>query len=292
MWLALKYRKRGINIEALIILILLAFFKWQNDGIVISNYEYKNSKIPQKFNNYKIVQISDFHNKNYKGKLSKKIKNIKPDIIVITGDIIDRRKVRLNLVTDFIKEIKDIAPIYYVSGNHEFLSGAYNKVKELLEKEEVKVLDNSFIVLEKDKDKIGLMGVEDPTSKYNPKHYTSKNNIKYMKSAIEKLNKERNTDFTILLAHRPEQFKLYVEEELDLVFTGHAHGGQIRLPLVGGLFSPNQGIFPKYTSGIYREKNTSMVVSRGLGGSAFPIRLFNRPDLVVVTLLNSNWQEY
>jgi len=109
-----------------------------------------------------------------------------------------------------------------------------------------------------------------------------------MKSAIEKLNKERNTGFTILLAHRPEQFKLYVEEELDLVFTGHAHGGQIRLPLVGGLFSPNQGIFPKYTSGIYREKNTSMVVSRGLGGSAFPIRLFNRPDLVVVTLLNSN----
>ncbi|MBU5455008.1 metallophosphoesterase [Caproiciproducens sp. MSJ-32] len=274
--------------EALIILILLVFFKWQNDGIVISNYEYKNSKIPQKFNNYKIVQISDFHNKNYKGKLSKKIKNIKPDIIVITGDIIDRRKVRLNLVTDFIKEIKDIAPIYYVSGNHEFLSGTYNEVKELLERKNVKILDNSFIVIEKEKDRIGLMGVEDPTSRRNPKHYTSKNNREYMKKSIEKLSKLRNTDFTILLAHRPEQFKLYVEEKFDLVFTGHAHGGQIRLPFIGGLFSPNQGIFPKYTCGIYKEDETSMLVSRGLGGSAFPFRLFNRPDLVVLTLKSCN----
>ncbi|WP_330654149.1 metallophosphoesterase [Caproiciproducens sp. MSJ-32] len=232
--------------------------------------------------------MSDFHNKNYKGKLSKKIKNIKPDIIVITGDIIDRRKVRLNLVTDFIKEIKDIAPIYYVSGNHEFLSGTYNEVKELLERKNVKILDNSFIVIEKEKDRIGLMGVEDPTSRRNPKHYTSKNNREYMKKSIEKLSKLRNTDFTILLAHRPEQFKLYVEEKFDLVFTGHAHGGQIRLPFIGGLFSPNQGIFPKYTCGIYKEDETSMLVSRGLGGSAFPFRLFNRPDLVVLTLKSCN----
>lgn len=288
MWLKLKYRKRGINIEVLIILILLIFLKWQNDGIKISRYEYQNSKIAEGFNGYKIVQISDLHNKNFKGRLSKKIKAEKPDMIVITGDIIYRRKIKLDLVSEFLEEIKEIAPIYYVSGNHEFLSGTYNEVKELLERENVKILDNSFIVIEKGKDKIGLMGLEDPTSRRNPKYYTSKNNREYMKKSIEKLNKEKNTDFSILLSHRPEQFKLYVEEKIDLVFTGHAHGGQIRLPFIGGLFSPNQGIFPKYTCGIYKEDETSMLVSRGLGGSAFPFRLFNRPDLVVLTLKSCN----
>lgn len=268
---------------------MLVFLKWQNDGIKVSRYEYENNKVAQAFNGYKIVQISDLHNKDFKGRLSKKIKAEKPDMIVITGDIIYRRKIKLDLVSEFLEEIKEIAPIYYVSGNHEFLSGTYNEVKELLERENVKILDNSFIVIEKGKDKIGLMGLEDPTSRRNPKYYTSKNNREYMKKSIEKLSKLRNTDFTILLAHRPEQFKLYVEEKFDLVFTGHAHGGQIRLPFIGGLFSPNQGIFPKYTSGIYKEGECSMLVSRGLGASAFPFRLFNRPDLVVLTLKsNSN----
>jgi predicted MPP superfamily phosphohydrolase len=95
-------------------------------------------------------------------------------------------------------------------------------------------------------------------------------------------------EFTLLLSHRPEMFDTYVEKDVDLVFSGHAHGGQFRIPFVGGVFAPNQGLFPKYDSGIYSEGNTTMVVSRGIGNSAFPFRINNRPEVILVELDTEN----
>lgn len=281
----LKFKRiKVIFILLLIIIFLSIFFIYQNNAIVITEHNYANKKLPKGFDGYKILHISDLHNKNYHGKLSGKIKEVKPDIIVITGDLIDRRNTRIDIAKEFVEEIAKIAPIYYVSGNHEQLSGEYDKLKEELEKLDVKIVDNSYIELNRDSDSIGLMGIADPKINQSEGDYLFNDSTEYVKSSITDLYENIDTDFNILLSHRPEQFTVYKEMNVDLVFSGHAHGGQIRLPFIGGVIAPNQGLFPKYTEGIYKDGQTSMVVSRGLGNSLFPFRIFNRPELVIITL--------
>lgn len=267
----------------IIVALLAIFFAWQNNAIVVSNYEYKSEKIPEKFNGYRILHISDFHNKNFHGRLTGKIIKINPHIVVITGDLIDRRKTNIETATQFIKEIIDIAPIYYVSGNHEQLSDSYNTLKEQLEKFNVRIVDNLYLTLNNGGDAIGLMGLADPAS-IKMKTNSSSGNSDYAVSILKNIFKDVNTDFNILLSHRPELFHVYKSMKIDLVFSGHAHGGQIRIPFLGGILSPNQGFFPKYAEGIIAEEQTSMVVSRGLGNSLFPFRIFNPPEAVVVEL--------
>lgn len=270
----------GISLFALLII----FLAWQNNGIVITKYEYANKKLPEKFNGFKVLHISDLHNKNYGERLINKIKKINPDIIVITGDLIDRRKTIINTAADFIDGIVKIAPTYYVSGNHEQLSKHFDELKTVLHKSNVIIMDNSYATLYKDGFSIGLIGIADPAINFGKKTYLKENNFSYVRDNITKLIKDINTDFNVLLSHRPELFSVYNELKIDLVFSGHAHGGQIRIPFVGGVLSPNQGFFPKYSEGMHSEGATSIVVSRGLGNSVFPFRIFNRPELVLVTL--------
>lgn len=276
----LKYKRLKFYFIFLIIIGTFTFFIWQNNSIVVTNYEYANSKLPKTFEGYKIVQISDLHNKDFHGRLSKKIQEANPDIIVITGDLMDRRRTRIDVVEEFLREITPIAPIYFVSGNHEQWSDKYIELKEIIKKYKVQIIDNSYMKLSKGDSVLGLMGIADPAIKQN------ESDAFYMKKQLKALFLETNTDFNILLSHRPEQFGIYEAMRVDLVFSGHAHGGQIRIPFIGGLVAPNQGIFPKYTSGIYSKGETSMVVSRGLGNSVFPLRIFNPPEIVVVTLIN------
>lgn len=275
---------KSISITIFIIGIFSAFLTWQNNGVVVTSYKYKNEKIPKEFDGYRILHISDLHNKNFYGRLTDKIKKINPDIILITGDLIDRRKTKINIATQFIKEIIEIAPTYYVSGNHEQLSEYYNVLKEELYKHNVIILDNSSVTLNKNGVEIGLMGLCDPALVKRAEKYLEINKYKYVENNLKNLYKNTYNDFNILLSHRPELFDIYKKMEVDLVFSGHAHGGQIRLPFLGGILSPDQGFFPKYAEGMITEKETSMVVSRGLGNSIFPFRIFNRPELVVVDL--------
>ncbi len=268
----------------LLLTALTAFIIWQNNSVVITNYIYTNSKLPQSFDGYKIVHISDLHNKDYRGKLPPKINQLTPDIIVITGDLIDRRNTQVDTAVEFVRQIAVSAPLYYVSGNHEQLSGAYEELKQELKKLNVQNLDNSYVLLKKGKDEIGLMGIADPAVQQDESTYLWTDSSVYIENGIRELLNKKETNFNILLCHRPEYFGTYTDTGVDLVFSGHAHGGQIRIPLIGGLVAPNQGWFPKYTEGVYHEGKTSMVVSRGLGNSIFPIRVFNRPELVVVTL--------
>lgn len=262
---------------------LMAFLIWQNNDVVVTKYEYVGKRLPKGFNGLKILHISDLHNKNFGGRIFDKIKDINPDIIVITGDLIDRRRTNISVAAELVKNMAKTAPVYYASGNHEQLSGRYSEIRDTLIGLNVNVLDNSCILLNKNGDVISVSGIIDPSVNFGNKNYNPKRNIVYVKSSINEAVEDKKL-FNILLSHRPEYFDVYEEEEVDLVFSGHAHGGQIRIPFLGGILSPDQGFFPEYSEGMHSLGETTMVVSRGLGNSLFPFRVFNRPELVVVTL--------
>jgi len=258
-----------------VVVLGIAFLYWQNNGIVVTKINMENENIPKGFEGYKILQISDLHNKTFgKGqkRLVRLVKKAEPDVIFITGDLIGRNRTDLEAAMELIREVVEIAPVYYVSGNHEYSSGVYEDLILLLEIEGVNILENQQTVLKSKGDQIDLMGLIDIRAN---KNYSF---------VLNKMTKKCKTGFRILLSHRPEIFDIYVEKSIDIAFTGHAHGGQIHLPFVGGIFSPNQGFFPKYISGVYTKGDTSMIVSRGLGNSKFPFRIFNRPELVEVIL--------
>ena len=182
---------------------------------------------------------------------------------------------------ELINEITKIAPCYYVSGNHEArIKDTYESLKEQMIEGGVIVLENESITLEAQGAKINLIGLSDP------KFVLPKGKDNELKSEIkERLSELAKPElYNLVLCHRPEAFKEYVSQGADLIFTGHAHGGQIILPLFGGIIAPNQGLFPKYYKGIYNEENTTMAVSRGIGNSLFPFRMFNRPEVLMVEL--------
>lgn len=281
---AIKNKKRAIIITIALIIGTCLFLYYENNNIVTSKYSYTNEKIPSSFENLKILQISDFHNAKFgknQNSIIKKIEECEPDIIVITGDLIDRRRYDLERAMDLVKQIVNIAPVYYVSGNHEAWSGHYDEVKKALLDENVKVLDNEEIEIEKGKDSITLIGVKDPD--FLTSNYIDGTDYSELEQYLDSVSKDN--DFEILLSHRPELMWLYKKYNIDLVFTGHVHGGQIRLPFVGGIIGPDQGLFPKYDAGRFVEGDTTMILSRGLGNSLFPFRIFNSPELVLVELV-------
>ena len=279
-------KKAIITISVMIAILVLCgiYLHYENTKLQVSSYNIINHNIPVDFNNYKIVQISDFHNNKSNAltnDLIKEIEKQKPNIIVLTGDLIDSNKIDIEVATDFIKNINNIAPIYFISGNHESNISSYPELKEQLEKNRVIVLDNKTEVLKINESEINLIGIDDPRMAHE--NFVSDSEIIKVELDNAKYNENK---YSILLSHRPELFDTYAEKELDLILVGHAHGGQIRIPFIGGIVAPNQGFFPKYTSGIFEENKTTMVVSRGIGNSILPFRINNRPELVIVTLNN------
>jgi len=278
-------RKVIIMIFITITIVLCGLYlHYENTKLQVSNYKIVNNNIPVDFNNYKIVQISDFHNNQSNtltNDLIKEIEKQKPNIIVLTGDFVDSSKTNVEVAINFIKKINTVAPIYYVSGNHEASISGYIKFKEQLLENKVIILENKTEVLKINESSINLMGIDDPRMAHES--FISDSEIVKVELDNVKYNGDK---YNILLSHRPELFDTYVEKEIDLILTGHAHGGQIRIPFIGGIVAPNQGFFPKYTSGIFEKNKTTMVVSRGIGNSIIPFRINNRPELVVITLYN------
>ena len=274
-----KNRKFIVIFVTFIILIgLFAFFSWQNNSITVNKITFTSEKVPEAFNGYRILHISDLHNKkfgNNQKNLLSEIKQLEPNIIVITGDLIGSNNPDIEIAMDFIKGAIDIAPVCFVSGNHENWSGLYDSLKSQMEEEGVKVLDNQRAEISKGDSSIDIIGL--PDYSFVQEHGDNARNL--LDSLIESDDR-----LTILLSHRPELFDVYSSAGVDLAFTGHAHGGQFRLPFVGGLIAPDQGFLPQLTEGIHTDKNTSIVISRGIGNSVIPVRIFNRPELIVVTL--------
>lgn len=280
---SISMRKRKSKMFFLVILILVIFLIWQDNSLMVTRYQYRSPHLPESFSGLKIVQISDLHNKRFgsqQQRIVKAIKNENPDLIVITGDIVDCHRFNLQPVKELIAQIAPIAPIYYVPGNHEAKSGRYMEVNEALNRLGVIVLSNEAVSFNYWNDSIRIIGLEDPT--FIPEDYYRGTTTWKIE---ECLNEYATTNqFNLLLTHHPELMSVYAKYPVDLIFAGHAHGGQIRIPYVQGIFSPNQGLFPKYDSGMYLENNSTLIVSRGLGNSVFPFRVFNRPEIVVVTL--------
>lgn len=257
------------------------YLHYENTQLQITTYNIADNRIE---NELKIIQISDFHNTKSKpltDNLVNEIKSQKPDIIVLTGDLIDSGKTDIDAAINFIKKINKTAPVYFVTGNHEASITDYEELKEQLSENNVVILDNKIKTLKINGSEINLIGIDDP--KMVHESFVSDSEI--IKTELNNINYDKNK-FSILLSHRPEVFNVYKNEKIDLVLTGHAHGGQIRIPFVGGLVAPNQGLFPEYTNGAFYEDKTAMIVSRGIGNSILPFRINNRPELVVVKLSN------
>ena len=278
--------KRTLLLMLALIIGVSAYFFWENNDIKITEFDYSNSNIPADFDGFTIAQVSDLHNKTF-GKNQKtilaKLKSTAPDIIVITGDVIDRRKYDLDAALDFVKGAAKIAPVYYVTGNHEAWLEDFEMTKSWLIESGAIFMDDTEVSLSKGDSSFKLLGVSDPD--FLTTQYAQGNDVTKMTKQLSKWSTDQS--FKVLLTHRPELFDLYSENNMDLVFAGHTHGGQIRVPFVGGVVAPDQGWFPKFTSGKYAQDASTMFVSRGLGNSLVPIRINNRPEILVVRL-NSN----
>lgn len=277
-----KNKKRIIvNIVIILILTLVVRLYIDNNVFEVSNIKIKDNEIPIEFDSSKILHISDLHNKEYGEKneiLIKKINEIAPDYIFLTGDMVSSKDVEFSSFYNLAYELGKNYNCYYILGNHEMDLTNKNRAEiyETLRNYNITVLDNEHIKLIKNYEEINLYGMW-----YNPKYYIEEDfKLEYM----EKIVGNALDGFNILLTHNPDDFEIYADWGADLVFSGHVHGGMIRLPFIGGLISPNRTFFPKYDSGIYELNDSHLVVSRGLSRGATGIRLFNQPELVVVTL--------
>ena len=254
-----------------------------NKRIEVNRYSLSYESLPGAFDGYKIAQISDLHNTVFgkdNRKLLSKLESTEPDIIVITGDIIDRNKTDINKALDFVSQAVKIAPVYYVTGNHEGSSKDYPILERGLAALGAIILRNESTSLTKDGQTISIVGLDDQSFDKDGKDEYGKT----LPKILEKLSGEES--FSVLLAHRPHYFDSYAEAGYDLILSGHVHGGQIRIPFIGGLIAPDQGLFPKYDSGLYSKDGSNMIISRGLGNSIFPLRVNNSPE-IILTILKS-----
>ena len=280
-------RKKRHPLRTLAILLALAaggwfWFQWQCWGLQVTHTDVALEGLPEEFDLMRIVHLSDLHGHEYgedSGELLALVREQRPDLIVVTGDLIDQ-KGQLEMIPALAKGLSSIAPTYYVTGNHEWAlgSGTVKELKALLSQCGVAVLSNCYEVLERGGDKIALAGVDDPNG------YADQTTPAQLRARIEQ---EEPGLFTLLLAHRNDHFGVYFNAKYDLVLSGHGHGGIVRLPFVGGLLGTDRKLFATWDAGVYTLGDSTLFVSRGLGNNTVPIkgfRIFNRPELAVVTL--------
>lgn len=298
-----------------------AFADYQNGSLVTTEYAVKSRHVPKSMDGFRIVQVSDLHDATFgyqNEKLVEAVRAARPDLIAITGDFIHDRTIENAMA--FVRHAISIAPIVFSPGNHEPSSPRYPELREQLIGAGVVLLEDDVVTGRElgisrpskggliEVPGVTVMGVADqlfsswldraepeklmdrkmdelvPLAERREDDKTNKIGADTAKVLGKAEAKQGDRPFRILLAHRPEHFASYAREGVDLVLAGHAHGGQWRVPGLGGLYAPSQGILPKYDAGMFEEGNTCMVISRGLGNSGFPLRLNNRPEVVVVTL--------
>ena len=261
--------------------------------IEVAKYMISNEKIPKEFHNYTIVQISDLHNKSFGKnniKLINEIDKINPKAIFITGDIIDGENKNFQVALDLLNNLTSKYKVYHITGNHE-QKALIKKYKDLykvyfeqLSNINAIYLDNEKIQIKKGDSQINLYGLTIPFKCYKYLFDKDKNtnlDENFLEENLPTINKD---EYNILLAHTPFYFDEYERWGADLILAGHVHGGIIRLPFVGGLLSPNRHFFPKYDLGKYDKNNSTMIVTKGLGGSKVLVRINCKPEIVKITL--------
>lgn len=269
----------------LVLMFLITLFCYlQNNLIDITEYNIESEKIK---NEILIVQLSDMHSKPFH-KAVNKVKEQKPDLILITGDYINDKCKNKSKMLDIAKELASIAPVIYITGNHERRLECFDELMNELKEAGFTVLLNEICNKVINENEITILGLDE--NQANFEDYRARKNgtfiYKDMKPYFDELSKQ--DCYKIVLSHFPENYKQvtennYSQYDFDIQFSGHAHGGQFILPFIGPVFSPGQGFFPKYAKGSFGER-PKLIISRGLGNAEFPLRLFNHPEINIVKL--------
>ena len=260
-------KKRFLLISALVLTVALLWVLWGNLTVGLTRVTIQEENLPSSFHGLKIAHVSDLHNCDLWKQTLRKLKRAKPDLICITGDLVDGNRTDVDVALSFVAEAVQIAPCYYVIGNHETCleSRDLERLFTGLEELGVTVLEDEAVYLQRGDDKILIFG-----NKWRSDAY---------RDEIAEFD-----GFRLLLAHDPAEFENYATAGFDLVLSGHIHGGQFRIPFMGGLYSPSDGWFPYSDAGHFRYGHSDLYISRGIGNSRFPLRLNNRPEVILITL--------
>lgn len=306
-----KKRFLGSFLTFLVLLVILMIGNHlANEEVYISEYEIVNEQIPQAFDGYRIVQVTDVHSirsQEQADLLYNRVVEQQPDAVVITGDLVDSTyyteennalkegtsdKMAGQDTVDFVARLTEHYYVYFVYGNHEMIlldDVDNNPFKVAMEEIGVIFLNNDGVKITKDEESIYMLGIQDPATLYKDSDYaeydTHSERINAMMKNVMALKAEDL--YTVVLSHRPEYFTEYTKYDADLILTGHAHGGQVRLPGIGGLYAPGQGWLPEYTDGLWADKGTTMIISRGIGNSVEVPRVFNPPEINTIILKKS-----
>ena len=277
-----RIRRRSHWLLKLILFCALCalFFWWSNHSLQTERFTFASARLPEGFDGCVIVQLSDLHGAEFgegNETLIEKVRELKPDYIFLTGDLQDQyRQTPRSYSVALGRAFAEIAPTYFITGNHEWAFKDVRDLKRELGEAGVTVLTNEYVTLTRNGDSILLAGIDDPNGFADQKT---------PEALAEEIRAAEPGAFWMLLAHRNNYFeKEYSYLGADLVISGHGHGGLIRLPFTDGLISVERSFFPSYTAGFYTSNGSDLFVSRGLGNSGRTFRLFNRPEIVVLTL--------
>ncbi len=271
--------KKIRRLLALLALFALAagFVYWQNFTLQVEPVELFFESLPPQFDGLRVAELSDLHGRSF-GKnnvrLLRTLQKARPDMICICGDLFDE-KTDLTMLEPLLTGLTDIAPVYYVTGNHEW---QVKNLREILQKMRgwgVTVLENEGRVLSRGGAEMVVAGVHDPCGPYD---------MKTPAALVRELRSAQGNDFILMLSHRNDELAMWSQLGVQLVLSGHCHGGVVRLPFVGGVFGTRRELFPEYDAGVYRQDGTTLFVSRGLGYTNVHFRLFNRPHVPIMIL--------
>ncbi len=272
----------GLITTALIGAGALAFLKGLDNRIEVTHYEPQFKNLPKEFDGFRIVHISDLHSDTFPG-LKSEIMALAPDIIVITGDMIHDNDKSFIPTVRLIEQLANISPLYMISGNHDLWNTRFDEFVQQSQDAGAVLMDDKFIKISHNGGEIGLFGIKDP---YGKATGTIVNSLADSFSVLPDYD-----GFKLLLFHRANQFDRLKDKGFDLILSGHMHGGQFRIPGIGGLMPPKssladskQIIFPSYCSGTFYHNNTTMIVNRGLGNPIIIPRLYNRPEICLTVL--------
>lgn len=271
-----KSGRIAIVIIALLCLVGYILVRDSTEHLELTRCTVTNHKLSQSFSGFKIVQLSDFHGAELVTDIVETVREQKPDIIALTGDFITDEG-DLPAVEQLVSQLSDICEVYFISGNHDFASGRIAELSDILSSCGVKYLKNEYVTIQRGGESIVLAGVEDPNSWAD---------LEPPDAFLKKVRAEHPDDYIVLLGHRNYWMEKYPDLPVELILCGHAHGGIVRIPGVGGLLSTDRTLFPDYEAGMYDNGNYTMIVSRGLGNSISVPRLMNRPEILSIELKN------
>lgn len=271
--------KKIRRLLALLALFALAagFVYWQNFTLQVEPVELFFESLPPQFDGLRVAELSDLHGRSFgenNVRLLRTLQKARPDMICICGDLFDE-KTDLTMLEPLLTGLTDIAPVYYVTGNHEW---QVKNLREILQKMRawgVTVLENEGRVLSRGGAEMVVAGVHDPCGPYD---------MKTPAALVRELRSAQGNDFILMLSHRNDELAMWSQLGVQLVLSGHCHGGVVRLPFVGGVFGTRRELFPEYDAGVYRQDGTTLFVSRGLGYTNVHFRLFNRPHVPIMIL--------